>query len=247
MKQVNILTQCDAKKSPVRSGMKLFVFGIIGLCLIGAAVYVLTYSPSKPPVPETTDSGDARLDFDGSNPWFVDITEESGLKFVHDCGKVGTYFMPEQVGSGAAFLDFNNDGLLDIYLLQGAGPKGPKNSLYQQNPDGTFRDVSKGSGLDIAGYNVGVAVGDVNNDGWPDVLVTQYIGVKLFLNNHDGMFTDVTQTSGVNNPAWGSSAAFLDYDRDGWLDLVVVSYVNYDPTMHCNGRRFVGERDYCAE
>ena len=106
--------------------------------------------------------------------------------------------------------------------------------------------MSKGSGLDIAGYNVGVAVGDVNNDGWPDVLVTQYIGVKLFLNNHDGMFTDVTQTSGVNNPAWGSSAAFLDYDRDGWLDLVVVSYVNYDPTMHCNGRRFVGERDYCA-
>ena len=103
--------------------MKLFVFGIIGLCLIGAAVYVLTYSPSKPPVPETTDSGDARLDFDGSNPWFVDITEESGLKFVHDCGKVGTYFMPEQVGSGAAFLDFNNDGLLDIYLLQGVAPR----------------------------------------------------------------------------------------------------------------------------
>ena len=102
-------------------------------------------------------------------------------------------------------------------------------------PDGQFKDVSEGSGLNIAGFNMGVAVGDVNNDGWPDVLVTQYIGVKLFLNNADGTFRDITAESGLNNPAWSTSAAFLDYDLDGWLDLVVVSYVDYDPTWPCSG------------
>ncbi len=97
--------------------------------------------------------------------------------------------MPQQVGSGAALFDFNNDGLLDIYLLQNGGPKSAStNRLYQQMPDGHFQDVSKGSGLDIAGHNMGVAIGDVNNDGWLDVLVTQYRGVKLFLNNGDGTF-----------------------------------------------------------
>src|SRR5205823_6690186 len=110
--------------------------------------------------------------------------------------------------------------------------------------DGHFKDVSAGSGLDIAGYNMGVAIGDVNNDGLPDVLVTQFGAVKLFLNNGNGTFTDVTRDSGLNNAAWGCSAAFLDYDRDGWLDLVIVNYVAYDPGKPCQKP---GEpRDYCG-
>jgi len=142
---------------------------------------------------------------------------------------VSSYFMPQIIGSGAALFDFNNDGLLDIYLLQNGGADGAKNRLYQQMPDGHFKDVSPGSGLDIAGYNMGVAIGDINNDGLPDVLVTQFAPVKLFLNNGNGTFNDVTRESGLNNAAWGCSAAFLDYDRDGWLDLVIANYVAYDP------------------
>ena len=176
--------------------------------------------------------------------WFEDVTKQVGLDFVHDPGPVGDYFMPQQVGSGAALFDFNNDGLLDIYLLQNGGPNGAKNRLYQQTRDHRFKDVSAGSGLDIAGYNMGVAIGDVNNDGLPDVLVTQYNGVKLFLNNGDGTFSDVTEESGLSNPAWGTSASFFDYDRDGWLDLVVVNYVDYDPTWPCTAAG--GVRDYCA-
>jgi len=179
-------------------------------------------------------------------PWFVDVTEEVGLNFVHDAGPVGDYFMPQQVGSGAALFDFDQDGRLDILLLQNGGPQSTStNRLFRQRRDGTFEDVSKGSGLDFAGHNMGVAIGDVNNDGWPDVLITQYPGVKLLLNNGgDGTFTDITAESGLSNPSWGTSAAFVDFDRDGWLDLVVVCYVDYDPTWPCTGPR--GQRDYCA-
>jgi hypothetical protein len=178
-------------------------------------------------------------------PWFEDVTDAVGLHFVHDPGPTGTYFMPQQVGSGAAFFDCDNDGLLDIYLLQNAGPgSGVTNRLFRQTADHRFEDVSAGSGLDIDGYNMGVAIGDINNDGLPDVLVTQYGGVKLFLNLGGGKFKDVTAESGLSNPTWGSSAAFFDYDRDGWLDLVVVNYVDYDPTWPCRGPS--GKEDYCA-
>ncbi len=176
--------------------------------------------------------------------WFQDITETSGLRFTHDAGPVFDYFMPQIMGSGAALFDFNNDDRLDIYLLHNGGPEGAKNRLYQQMPDGTFRDVSEGSGLDIAGYNMGVTVGDVNNDGWPDVLVTSYKAIRLFVNNGSGTFTDVTAESGLENPLWATSASFLDYDRDGWLDLVVVNYVDYDHSRRCKAAS--GMRDYCG-
>ena len=212
----------------------------LGACILGAAVAGLACTrpgPSQPTAPP-------RPEAPASPPWFADVTEQSGLDFTHDAGPTGDYFMPQQVGSGAALFDFDGDGRLDILLLQNGGRKGAKNRLFRQLPDGTFRDASDGSGLDFAGHNMGVAVGDVNNDGRPDVVITQYDGVKLFLNNGDGTFRDVTAEAGVANPAWATSAAFLDYDRDGRLDLVVVSYVDYDPTWPC--RSPTGQRDYCA-
>jgi hypothetical protein len=180
----------------------------------------------------------------GGPAWFEDVTAAVGLNFVHDPGPTGTYFMPQSMGSGCAFLDFDGDGHLDIYLVQQGGPKGKKNQLFKQLPDGTFKDVSKGSGLDVAEYGCGVAVGDVNNDGKPDVLLTYYGGIKLFLNNGDGTFSDITQEAGLHNPLWGASAAFFDYDRDGWLDLVVVNYIAYDPKRECATPE--GLRDFCG-
>ncbi len=107
-----------------------------------------------------------------------------------------------------------------------------------------MQNVSKGSGLDFSGYCMGVAVGNVNNDGRPDVLVTEDGGVRLFLNQGNGKFIDVTKAAGVDNPAWATSATFVDFDRDGWLDLVVVNYLDYVPTRRCSGTD--GLRDYCA-
>lgn len=176
-------------------------------------------------------------------PWFADVTTEVGLDFVHDPGPVDErYFMPQIVGSGAALFDCDGDGLLDIYLVNNGGPKGRRNVLYRQLPGGRFRDSSGGSGLDFASYCMGVAVGDVNNDGLPDVLVTEYGGLRLFVNEGSGRFTSA-KAAGVESPFWGTSACFLDYDRDGWLDLVVANYVAYDPAWPCANAG--GDLDYC--
>jgi hypothetical protein len=167
------------------------------------------------------------------------------LRFIHDAGKPGSYFMPQLMGSGAAVFDFDGDGLLDIYLIQNGGPhSSSKNQLFRQQADGTFVDVSAGSGLDVCGYGMGVAIGDVNNDGWPDIFLTEYGRVRLFLNNGDGKsFTEITAESGMDNVSWATSASFVDYDRDGWLDIVFVNYVDYDPSRLCPGKG--GKPDYC--
>jgi hypothetical protein len=176
--------------------------------------------------------------------WFEDVTDVRGLRFTHDVGPLGSYFMPQIVGSGCALFDYDGDGRLDIYLIQNAGPdSGATNRLYHQEADGTFRDVSAGSGLDVAGFGMGVATGDVNNDGRPDVLLTEYGRTRLFLNNGDGTFTDVSKDAGIDNPGWGTSAALVDYDRDGWLDLVVVNYLDYGPDRPCTD--LGGRREFC--
>jgi hypothetical protein len=210
-------------------------------CCVVLAVSLGVGCPSSketPPTPpeETAPTGPE---------WFRDVTDECGLNFVNDPGPTGTYFMPQSMGAGCAFLDFDGDGLMDIYLLQFGGPDSKSvNRLFRQLPGGKFQDVTEGSGLGIPGWNHGVAIGDVNNDGRPDVVVTQYGGIRLFLNLGGGKFQDVTEGSGLVNPLWGVSAAFFDYDRDGWLDLVVVNYLDYDPKKECFSPQ--GARDFCG-
>ena len=227
---------------PIKSIGPAHTLRRLGLALAGAGLILALilvgpryWQPSPTPTGGQTDKA----------PWFVDVTEESGLDFTHDAGPPGTYFMPQSVGSGVALFDFDNDGHLDIYLLQNGGPNSTStNRLFRQGSDGRFTDVSKGSGLDFAGHSMGVAIGDVNNDGWPDVLVTGYDGARLFLNNGDGTFTDVSKEAGLQPALWGVSAAFFDYDRDGWLDLVVVNYLDYDPGRPCGLND--GQRDFCG-
>jgi hypothetical protein len=177
--------------------------------------------------------------------WFADVTADSKLTFKHDPGPIdGEYFLPQINGCGAALFDFDNDGRLDIYLLQGDGPTSQsRNALFHQLPEGRFEDASRGSGLDINGFNTGAAVGDVNNDGWLDVLVTQYLGAKLFLNDQGNAFKDATEPAGLSNPYWGTSASFFDYDRDGWLDLLIVNYVAFEESRRCTIG--AGRRDFC--
>jgi len=180
-------------------------------------------------------------------PWFREVSQDVGIDFLHDAGPLpssGRYFLPQIMGSGAALFDYDNDGRLDIYLVQNGGPQSnARNRLFHQEGDGRFTDVSAASGLDVAGYGMGVAVGDVDNDGLPDVLLTEYGGIRLFRNQGTGKFTDITRAAGLDDPQWGTSACFLDYDRDGWLDLVVVNYVDYDPTKVCSHGG--GRPDYC--
>ncbi|HZZ78741.1 MAG TPA: CRTAC1 family protein [Gemmataceae bacterium] len=177
------------------------------------------------------------------------MTAESRIDFVHDPGPIdGSYFFPQSVGSGVALFDFDNDGRLDIYLIHNAGPKSKsKNQLFHQQPDGTFKDVSAGSGVDVAGFGMGVATADVNNDGLVDLLVNEYGATRLFINQGKGNFTEWTAAeSGIDNPMWGTSASFVDYDRDGWLDLVVVNYVELSQTQPCGNTAKGGHRDYCG-
>ena len=200
------------------------VVGCVLLWLLGCSP---NFQPPSQPQPEGEQFEDEP---DGGPAWFEDVTDKVGLNFVHDAGPTGGYFLPQVMGSGAAFLDFDGDGRLDIFLLQNGGPDSQStNRLFHQEPDGTFKDVTDGSGLGTAGYAMGVAVGDVNNDGRPDILVTEYGRLRLFLNLGGGHFEDVAERAGLSSILWGASAAFLDYDRDGRLDIVVANYIDYTP------------------
>jgi enediyne biosynthesis protein E4 len=168
-------------------------------------------------------------------PLFVDVTQAAGIDFHLLCGSREKLYIVETQCGGAAAFDYDNDGWMDILLVDGssiedyrAGKCHPPR-LYHNNHDGTFTDVSAKSGLNFCGWGYGVAIGDYDNDGWEDIYITGFHGSALYHNNHDGTFTDVTARAGVANASeWGTSAAFGDYDNDGYLDLVVADYVDVD-------------------
>jgi hypothetical protein len=166
---------------------------------------------------------------------FRDVTQQAGIHFVHNSGAFGKKFLPETLGPGVAFIDYDNDGWPDIFVVNGMDWPGhvqkhttPK--LYHNNHDGTFTDVTHKAGLDVEIYGLGVAVGDYDNDGFDDLFITALGQSRLFHNNGDGTFTDVTQKAGLRGPReLSTSAAWVDFDRDGRLDLVVGNYVQWTP------------------
>src|SRR5262245_25204131 len=188
-----------------------------------------------------------------SSPLFEELAPSStGIVWRHVNGRSPEYYLPETTGAGCAFLDYDNDGWMDIYLVNSGkcdffSPDPPlRNALYKNNRDGTFTDVTEKAGVASGGYGMGVAVGDYNGDGFADLYVTQYGRSILYRNNGDGTFTDVTAKAGLAAPGWASSAVWFDYDNDGKLDLFVCRFVDFDKTKNkfC-GNEKTKERYYC--
>jgi hypothetical protein len=190
---------------------------------------------------------------------FRDVTAESGVRFQHVAPKTSKKYLLETMGSGVALFDYDNDGRLDLYLVNGAPitdpmqrgaiPKktGPEhwNRLFHQKSDGTFEDVTEKAGVQGIGYGMGVAAADYDNDGYQDLYVTAYDGNRLYHNNGNGTFTDVTEKAGVGGSGWSSSAAWVDLDQDGLLDLVVLRYVDWDFDDVWCGEHTAELRNYC--
>jgi hypothetical protein len=166
---------------------------------------------------------------------FQDVTRAAGIHFVHNNGAFGKMWLPEAMGSGVAFIDYNNDGWPDILLINGKDWPGHFRrhtymALYRNNHDGTFTDVTRQAGLDVEMYGMGVAIGDYDNDGCDDIFVSALGQSHLFHNNCNGTFTDVTKKAGLWGPnEFSTGAAWVDYDRDGYLDLLVANYVQWTP------------------
>ena len=202
---------------------------------------------------------------------FVDATADAGITFQHVDGRTGEKYLIETLGSGALFFDFDIDGHLDLYIVNAthipppvsektSQTHFPRNRLYRNNGNGTFSDITDSAGVGDIGYGVGCASADVDNDGYPEIYVTNYGSNRLYYNNGNGTFTDVTQKAGVGDGRWGTSCAFLDYDLDGDVDLYVVNYMKFSiadnrwwetqgvrtycsPTDQIAGSHFVSEPD----
>jgi hypothetical protein len=183
-------------------------------------------------------------------PWLVDVSEAVGLDFSREQETEGSYFMPEIMGSGGGFLDFDADGLLDIVLLDaiwGGGGEQTRSRvrLYRQSPPGHFQEVSPSAGFrEFASYAVGLAIGDYDSDGDSDLFVSCLGPDVLYNNQGDGTFLESSQHLSVRDPRWGTAATFFDYDRDGFLDLYVVNYLDYFPGNPCDDSR--QRPDYCG-
>ena len=204
-------------------------------------------APPTGPAPNDDQSASASL----GAPWFEDIARVAGLDFVHVNGHQDVYLMPEIMVGGAAWLDLEGDGDLDVYLVQSGSltqdiSANPPNRLYRNNGDGSFTDVTDASGTGDRHYGMGTATGDYDNDGDVDLYVTNYGANVLYRNEGDGSFTDVTAASGTGSDKWSASAAFLDYDADGDLDLYVTNYVYWSPEVEIDCHLAIGHRDYCT-
>ena len=201
---------------------------------------------------------------------FKDAAGEVGLRFQHYNGMTGKLFLPEIMGSGAALFDYDNDGDLDVFIVQGnilepdskpantlfpwRGAEPPRGRLFRNDlvvaKDGTrtlrFTDVTEASGIMATGYGMGVAVGDINNDGRADLYLTNLGHNQMYLNKGDGKFVDVTKQSGTDDERWSTSASFFDYDRDGWLDLMVLNYADFSVSKNPTCYAATTAKDYCT-
>jgi hypothetical protein len=178
-------------------------------------------------------------------------SSRSGISWTHTAGKSPQKYLPETTGAGCAFLDYDNDGWMDIYLVNSGrcdffDPVSPlRNALYRNNRNGTFTDVTEKAGVPGGGYGQGVAVGDYDGDGFPDLYVTQYGRNVLYHNNGDGTFSDVTEKAGVAAPGWSSSAVWFDYDNDGRVDLFVCQFVDFSKLKNKDCRTAEDKHGYC--
>ena len=266
-----------ADNDRVKGQVRCHVTAVIA---VGAVVTLLLATGSACRQPEPGETGSEPVD-DGPSlvasvaapdtVWFTDRAKAVGIDFEHFNGRSGEFYFSEMMAPGAALFDFDNDGDLDIYLLQGQMlgsnktlddavasprvlPESLTDRLYRNDleyaADGEpilhFTDVTAASGLSERSYGMGVATGDIDNDGWVDLYRTQHGPNQLFHNNGDGTFTDVSERSKTDDPAWGMSASFADIDRDGWLDLYVGNYVDYNLDDETSCATLTGQQDYCA-
>ena len=245
--------------------LRLIKFAVTLLALAGAAL------PQQPtPTPAATGKSYSSPELERpattapqfpSPVTFSDITAQSAINFRHYASPTSIKYLPETMGAGAALIDFDNDGRLDVFFTNGAEISDPMprgkvmektaakfwNRLYHQKPDGTFEDVTEKAGVQGTGYSFGAAVGDFDRDGFSDLFVTRYGGATLYHNNGNGTFTDVTKKLGAEISGWATSAGFFDYDRDGRLDIFVARYVEWDfekGGIYCGENR-PGYRAYC--
>jgi len=227
----------------MKKHVKILPFGLLAAAgFLLAAMRLYGQSPS-PPAPL---------------PTYEDLTDRAGINFRHSFGEKKLSSIMEATGSGCAWLDYNNDGLLDLYVLSGrylegvtkfSKPDGTDatNHLYRNNGNGTFTDVTAQAGVPGKDFGMGVTAGDYDNDGWTDLYITNYKSAVLYHNNGNGTFTDVTVKAGVENPHFGVGAVFFDYDRDGRLDLYVGNYLKYDSNikmLYFTADAFPGPLDY---
>lgn len=198
--------------------------------------------------------GSLAASLQGASPPFrlVDVTGQAGIQFTHNSGAFGRKYLPETLGPGCAFFDFDNDGWQDILIVNGRDWPGNLKrrttlSLYRNNRDGTFRDVTRQAGLNVPLYGMGVAVGDFNNDGFPDVFLSGVGQSKLFQNTGKGTFVDVTERAGLGGrQGFSTSAMWVDYDRDGLLDLFVCNYVRWSTDQDVTCSMDGTQKSYCT-
>jgi hypothetical protein len=232
-----------------------------------ALVFVALFIPPKGGNYRSLGSGGSESRLSAAGPLFVESAAATGLNFTHVTGESGQYYMAEQMGAGVALFDYDNDGDLDVFFVQG-GPAladasagtplvpatGPSSRLFRNDlttgrdgkPALRFTDVTERAGIALRIYGMGAAVGDYDNDGFLDLFVTGFGAATLLHNDGNGTFADVTARAGLADPRWSTSAAFLDYDRDGHLDLFVARYLDFSIASNKTCRDAVGARDYCS-